>query len=99
MAKSSARWLPVAPRSSRMSRWRRRRWRRLNCDLLAAHLVARGFHSLDDVLIACATAKVRGQHVEQFLVIDFRIFFQRIGGKHQEAWGAVAALQAVVLDE
>src|ERR1700761_8965239 len=98
MAKSLALWLPAAPRSSKTSKWRRPRWRRLSCDFFAAHLVTGRLHSLDDVLIAGAAAEVRRQHVEQFLVVNVRILLQRIGGEHQEARGAVAALQTVVLD-
>src|SRR4051794_23710285 len=34
------------------------------------HLLARGLHGRDDVLVARAAAEVRRQHVEQILVAD-----------------------------
>src|SRR5215510_9350379 len=63
------------------------------------HLVARGAHRLDDVLITGAAAEIGREHVEQLLVIDVRILLQRIGGQHQEARRAEAALQRVMRDE
>src|SRR5215470_7389261 len=63
------------------------------------HLVARGAHRLDDVLIAGAATEIGREHVEQLLVIDIGILLQRIGGQHQEARRAEAALQRMMRDE
>src|SRR5580658_7600936 len=59
-----------------------------------ANLIARGLHGLDDVLIAGAAAQVRGEHVEQFLVVDVWVFLQHVSCQHQKARRAVAALQS-----
>ena len=68
-------------------------------NLRAAQLIARRAHRLDDVLIAGAAAQVRGQHVGQVFVADLRVLLQHVGGEHQKARRAVAALQAVIVDE
>src|SRR5580698_131405 len=98
-AKSSARSPPAAPRSSRTSRWQRRRWR-LSLHLNGfAHHLARRLHRLDDVLIAGAAAQVRGEHVDKVLVADVQIFLQHVRCQHQKTRRAIAALQAVIVDE
>src|SRR6266700_743856 len=66
---------------------------------LAAHLGGGGPHGLDDVLIAGAAAKIGGQDIEHRLVVDVGVLLQRIGGQHQEAGRAEAALQPVMRDE
>ena len=61
--------------------------------------IPRRAHRLDDVLIAGAAAQIRGQHVDQLLVADVRILFQHVGRQHQKTRRAIAALQAVIVDE
>src|SRR6266700_1290304 len=63
---------------------------------LAAHLGGGGPHGLDDVLIAGAAAEIGGQDIEHRLVVDVGVLLQRIGGQHQEAGRAEAALQPVM---
>src|ERR1043166_3057766 len=67
--------------------------------LRPAHLVARGLHRLDDVLVAGTAAEIGRQHVEQVLIADIGMLLQHVGGEHQEAGRAEAALQSMMRDE
>src|SRR5262245_49300949 len=64
-----------------------------------AHLVARRLHRLDDVLVARAAAEVRREHIQQFLITDIGLPFERICREHQKARRAEAALESMVRDE
>src|SRR5262249_11696150 len=67
--------------------------------LRSAHLVARGLHRLDDVLIARAAAEIGREHIKQFLVADVGLVLKHVGGEHLETRRAEAAVQSVVRDD
>src|SRR5450432_2635501 len=64
-----------------------------------AHFRGGGAHCLDDVLIAGAATKVGREDVEKVFVADVGVLLQRVGGQHQEAGSAEAALQSVMGNE
>src|ERR1700728_527081 len=66
---------------------------------LPSHHLARRLHRLDDILITGAAAEIRCKHVDQALVADMRIFLQHVRCRHQKTRRAIAALQAVIVDE
>ncbi|CUX56743.1 hypothetical protein AGR8A_pTi10026 [Agrobacterium fabrum str. J-07] len=52
---------------------------------------------IDDVLIARAATNVPGERFPDLVVTLQRVVAQKIGDRHDEAWGTEAALKAVVL--
>jgi hypothetical protein len=63
------------------------------------HLVRGVLHGLDDVVIAGATAKISLEPVTNLGLAWIGVVLEQIGGAHDHAWRAVAALQAVHFPE
>src|SRR5579885_3550003 len=53
------------------------------------------FHGLDDVLIACTTTEIAGDGTANIVIAGIGVIAQQLGGRHQHAGGAVAALKAI----
>src|SRR5437588_211059 len=56
-------------------------------------------HRLDDVVVAGAAAQVALEPVANLFLGWVRVLGQEAGGRHDHAWRAVAALEAVVVPE
>src|ERR1700730_1915601 len=65
----------------------------------AAHRLRRGLHRLDDVHVAGAPAEVAFEAPADLVLGRVRILLEQVRGGHDEAWRAVAALQAVLVPE
>ena len=51
-----------------------------------------GFYGFDDVYVSCAAAQIGRQEIDDFLVVEVWVLFERAHGEHQEARRAEAAL-------
>src|SRR5438309_8095903 len=65
----------------------------------AAHRGRRGRDRLDDVHVPGAAAEVALQALPDVVLGRGRVLLEKVGGRHDEAGGAVAALQAVLIPE
>src|SRR3954453_3954178 len=61
------------------------------------HLVEDRANRFEDVFVTGTTTDVRGDHGAQGFVIDVRIAREDATQQHQEAGGAIAALQGVMV--
>src|SRR5215467_14514383 len=74
----------------RRSGWRRGR---------ATHCPGRGLYCLDDVHITGAAAEVALQPLADLVLGGVRVLLQQVRSGHDEARGAVTALEAVLVPE
>ena len=66
---------------------------------LSTHLGDHAAHGLDDVLIAGAAAEIGREKIEDVVIREVRIRFQRVHRQHQKTRRAESTLKRVVLDE
>src|SRR5271168_193447 len=56
-------------------------------------------HGFDDVLVSGATAEISGNSPANLLFAGIRIRLEQSIGRHQHAWSAITALQAMLFFE
>src|SRR5262245_48487444 len=66
---------------------------------LPTHLGDRAAHGLDDVLIAGAAAEIGREKIENVIIRQVGIRFQRVHRQHQETRRTEPALKRVMFDE